>query len=374
MEHRLPLGSLGTKLKIKTVQVIRKVEETHSLSEGRSIKIGEDDILKILQGTLSEEKTRAILSVLPEEYIREYKETQRHHIECSQDSAKKLKLKRGRVTESELIKFPDSPTARRYLAALSPNDALAEFLKVVYQIDLLNTGVAGKANDFEVSKESILSLELFAQKIEASNGGKNEQCILAEVYHILGALYSVTNQTSRALHMFQLAYKLDMIDMHAMYAVAYHCIDTEPEQAKQYLMRYLAKAPHCHVKFAEANYLLGIYYLKHQNSLEQAEKYHALGKAAEKNLLPCDQVQSSANEAFLQYMISIAKDVPTMASGYLVAGDNHYASASEFICLDERLKMLVGGAVNKDGKTFYLAEAVCGSLPCPPYVQGRELT
>ncbi|WAQ93776.1 hypothetical protein MAR_006247 [Mya arenaria] len=61
-------------------------------------------------------------------------------------------------------------------------------------------------------------------------------------------------------------------------------------------------------------------------------------------------------------------------SGYLVAGDNHYASASEFICLDERLKMLVGGAVNKDGKTFYLAEAVCGSLPCPPYVQGRELT
>ncbi|WAQ93775.1 hypothetical protein MAR_006246 [Mya arenaria] len=357
------------------------MEETHSLSEGRSIKSGEDDILKILQGTLSEEKTRAILSVLPEEYIREYKETQRHHIECSQDSAKKLKLKRGRVTESELIKFTDSPTASRYLAALrsyssgwqclskintsqmktmevadsfqfiingihsfargrlleqhirwqfpfdfryvvnwiegylhfSPNDALAEFLKVVYQIDLLNTGVAGKANDFEVSKESILSLELFAQKIEASNGGKNEQCILAEVYHILGALYSVTNQTSRALHMFQLAYKLDMNDMHAMYAVAYHCIDTEPEQAKEYLMRYLAKAPPCHVKFAEANYLLGIYYLKHQNSLEEAEKYHALGKAAEKNLLPCDQVQSSANEAFLQCMISIAKDVPTIA-------------------------------------------------------------
>ncbi|XP_052786203.1 uncharacterized protein LOC128221605 [Mya arenaria] len=65
---------------------------------------------------------------------------------------------------------------------------------------------------------------------------------------------------------------------------------------------------------------------------------------------------------------------PKEYNGYLVAGDYQHPSASEFICLDERPEMLVGGAANKDGKTFYLAEAVCGSLPCPPYVQGRELT
>ncbi|WAQ93729.1 hypothetical protein MAR_006200 [Mya arenaria] len=58
----------------------------------------------------------------------------------------------------------------------------------------------------------------------------------------------------------------------------------------------------------------------------------------------------------------------------LIAGDYQHASASEFICLDERPEMVVGGAVNINGKVFFLAEAVCGSLPCPPYVQGRELT
>jgi len=68
------------------------------------------------------------------------------------------------------------------------------------------------------------------------------------------------------------------------------------------------------------------------------------------------------------------KDQNLTFSGYLVAGDYQHASASEFICLDERPEMTLGGAPNHDGKTFYLAEAVCGSLPCPPYVQGRELT
>ncbi|WAQ93770.1 hypothetical protein MAR_006241, partial [Mya arenaria] len=65
---------------------------------------------------------------------------------------------------------------------------------------------------------------------------------------------------------------------------------------------------------------------------------------------------------------------PQGQSGYLVAGEYQHASASEFICLDKRPKLREGGSLNHDGKTFYLAEAVCGSLPCPPYVEGRELT
>ncbi|WAQ93728.1 hypothetical protein MAR_006199 [Mya arenaria] len=65
---------------------------------------------------------------------------------------------------------------------------------------------------------------------------------------------------------------------------------------------------------------------------------------------------------------------PQEQSGYLVAGEYQHASASEFICLDKRPKLREGGSLNHDGKTFYLAEAVCGSLPCPPYVEGRELT
>ena len=62
--------------------------------------------------------------------------------------------------------------------------------------------------------------------------------------------------------------------------------------------------------------------------------------------------------------------------GYLAAGADGNAAASEFVCLDIGAEILTGGAhaQNKNGKVFYLAEARCGSLPCPPYVDGRELT
>ena len=63
--------------------------------------------------------------------------------------------------------------------------------------------------------------------------------------------------------------------------------------------------------------------------------------------------------------------------GYLVAGYDSHASASQFVCLDINPDVLTGGDHGKskiDGRTFYFAEARCGSLPCPPYVNGRELT
>jgi hypothetical protein len=59
--------------------------------------------------------------------------------------------------------------------------------------------------------------------------------------------------------------------------------------------------------------------------------------------------------------------------GYLSGGyDGHFAS--DFVCLDGEPEVLEGGEGNADGKLFYFIEARCGSLRCPPYVQGRELT
>lgn len=62
--------------------------------------------------------------------------------------------------------------------------------------------------------------------------------------------------------------------------------------------------------------------------------------------------------------------------GYLVGGYHGHASAAQFVCLDSDLEILSGGnhAENNNGKLFYFAESRCGSLPCPPYVNGRELT
>ena len=61
-------------------------------------------------------------------------------------------------------------------------------------------------------------------------------------------------------------------------------------------------------------------------------------------------------------------------TGYLVGGHYGHTAASEFICLDEDPEVVAGGEANKNGKLFYFAEARCGSLKCPPYINGRELT
>ena len=41
--------------------------------------------------------------------------------------------------------------------------------------------------------------------------------------------------------------------------------------------------------------------------------------------------------------------------------------------LDDNPDVLPGGDNNQDGKLFYMAEGRCGSLTCPPYVDGHEL-
>lgn len=60
--------------------------------------------------------------------------------------------------------------------------------------------------------------------------------------------------------------------------------------------------------------------------------------------------------------------------GYLVGGHHGHTAASEFICLDGEPETVDDGEPDYDGKLFYFVEAVCGTLKCPPYISGRELT
>ena len=60
--------------------------------------------------------------------------------------------------------------------------------------------------------------------------------------------------------------------------------------------------------------------------------------------------------------------------GYLVSGYVGHAAASEFICLDDDPVPIAGGHANNDGKLLYFVESICGSLECPLYVNGHELT
>ena len=60
-------------------------------------------------------------------------------------------------------------------------------------------------------------------------------------------------------------------------------------------------------------------------------------------------------------------------AGYLV-GQYYKHSGSEFICLDSEPETVAGGEGGSSGKLLFFAEAICGALKCPPYVNGRELT
>ncbi|CAH1228029.1 COL6A5 [Branchiostoma lanceolatum] len=60
--------------------------------------------------------------------------------------------------------------------------------------------------------------------------------------------------------------------------------------------------------------------------------------------------------------------------GYLMAEFYNHPGAKEYVCVDEQPEAVPGGHANHNGALFFPVEARCGSLSCPRYVEGRELT
>ena len=54
--------------------------------------------------------------------------------------------------------------------------------------------------------------------------------------------------------------------------------------------------------------------------------------------------------------------------------EGHGHNYKDFICMDEEPEGLRGSYANNNGALFYPVEGACGSLPCPPYVHGWEIT
>ncbi|XP_056006018.1 uncharacterized protein LOC130050322 [Ostrea edulis] len=67
------------------------------------------------------------------------------------------------------------------------------------------------------------------------------------------------------------------------------------------------------------------------------------------------------------------KDWKLEYDGYLMAGYHGFAAATTYTCVDRNPDTITGGHSDHDGYLFYSVEARCGSLKCPPYVNGREL-
>lgn len=60
-------------------------------------------------------------------------------------------------------------------------------------------------------------------------------------------------------------------------------------------------------------------------------------------------------------------------TGYLMAGYYKHKAGTTYTCFDSVPDTINGSGVNVDGYLLYLVEARCGSLKCPPYVEGREV-
>ena len=61
--------------------------------------------------------------------------------------------------------------------------------------------------------------------------------------------------------------------------------------------------------------------------------------------------------------------------GYLMAewhGSGHHRS--QYTCVDTTIKSIVGSSADKNGLLFQFVEGRCGSLPCPPYDNSKELS
>ena len=60
--------------------------------------------------------------------------------------------------------------------------------------------------------------------------------------------------------------------------------------------------------------------------------------------------------------------------GYLMTEHYDHKSVRDFICVDREAEYVPGSQADQNGALLYLVQGACGSLPCLPYVDGRELT
>ncbi|KAK3589689.1 hypothetical protein CHS0354_015198 [Potamilus streckersoni] len=60
--------------------------------------------------------------------------------------------------------------------------------------------------------------------------------------------------------------------------------------------------------------------------------------------------------------------------GYLMTVNTAQKASTDYICVDEAPEEDPSGYRTEYCRLLYRVEAICGSLPCPQYMQGRELT
>ena len=118
------------------------------------------------------------------------------------------------------------------------------------------------------------------------------------------------------------------------------------------------------------NFMYGAEYLSYTDS-----NSHVHGR--QHTDIPCAVCHVSNRTAL--YMVPANYTCPSGWTreyyGYLMASyytGGHYRT--QYICVDNALKSVTGSSAANNGATFYFVEGRCGSLPCPPYDNTKELS
>ena len=92
--------------------------------------------------------------------------------------------------------------------------------------------------------------------------------------------------------------------------------------------------------------------------------------------VPCSVCQSRVHSKVLMVPAKKScRDGWTLEyHGYLVSEYYAHKGRTEYQCMDQAPEADPAGFPDQNGVLFHAVEGRCGPLPCPPYVNGRELT
>ena len=104
------------------------------------------------------------------------------------------------------------------------------------------------------------------------------------------------------------------------------------------------------------------------------QMHRQVGRRSHQSNVPCAVCYANRSAHFmLPAQHSCPATWTTEYFGYLMAS-RHDLHRTEYTCIDNSFKAVPNSSANEDGLLFYTVEPRCGSLPCPPYDETKELT
>ena len=207
----------------------------------------------------------------------------------------------GLVQENLMFRqFEPPPTTRSLLdqyLKMRPNDIFAAY----FQMRLIDT--IPERTDRKLMK-FIISLEKLAHKHSTRELTltREEKMVLSDVFAILAAEYTVTDQTIRALDSFEQAYHFDEENTNAIYGISFHSMYSDPCRSENLFYKFLEKAPTCNRKYPDVLYELALFYISSETKrdMKKCLRYANLAELYEKHRLPfLPPVESSAKKTIL---------------------------------------------------------------------------